>query len=192
MSSQLQYSSDLQQLIDDFQEVLDNEQHERITDLLAQYPQSFELHFLDGSYQAEKGSYIQAKEAFERCLEANPDYGIARFQLCFLAVLNSDAETFNSYISPLLTQPEQGYLALFAQALVYILNDQVEQATQALSEGIMLNNENLALNENMRKVLMMIGDDKDAQPEQVNEADDDELTNSTNSVLLDIYKNKFN
>ncbi|CAM4162053.1 hypothetical protein [Pseudoalteromonas byunsanensis] len=190
MSSQQTHLSDLKQLVDDFQEIINNEQHEKIANLIAQYPQSYELHFLDGSYQAEKGTYEQAKDAFTRCLELKPDYHIARFQLCFLATLNSDVDTFNRFISSLLELTEQVYLSLFANALIHVCNNEIDHAKQMLKEGILLNNENHALNENMTKLLYMISEEP--EQETVDDSEADELSSSTNSVLLDIYKNKFN
>ncbi|CAH9051101.1 hypothetical protein PSECIP111951_00328 [Pseudoalteromonas holothuriae] len=183
----------IEELINDFPKIIKNQQYDKISELIKLQPHSFELHFLDGSYHAEHGVYEQAKDAFILSININPDFNISRFQLCFLAVINQDLDTFNTYIEPLLELNSNNYLALFANALVNILHDNIEQAKSNLRDGMLLNDENLSLNENMNKLLSLISEDAESSNSETQEnVTEDELNSSTNSVLLDIYKNKFN
>ncbi|MGC0118611.1 tetratricopeptide repeat protein [Pseudoalteromonas piscicida] len=183
----------IEALISNFSDVIAHKQYESISALLSSNQNSFEVHFLDASYHAEQNDYMRAKNAFLRSLNINPQFHIARFQLCFLALLNEDFDILNSHIEQLLMLGEDNYLATFAKALVNILQDNTEQAKALLTEGILLNDENLALNENMNQLLYMLSEelhDTSSQPE-VDDIESD-LSSSNNSILLDIYNNKFN
>lgn len=181
----------IETLINQFSEVIKNQQYEKITNLLETQPNSFELHFLDGSYHAELGDYQKAKLAFERSLKINPNFHISRFQLCFLSILNEDYVVFNKHIEQLLMLRNSNYLTFFSKALLNIHNDDIEQAKIHLHQGLILNKENIALNENMNQLLSLIDVGRNIDSGN-NQRSEEELTISNNSILLDIYKNKFN
>ncbi|RZQ51241.1 hypothetical protein C1E23_20580 [Pseudoalteromonas phenolica] len=192
-----QEQNQLLYVVNNFQRIIDKSEYETIESLLTSFPQSAEAQFLAGSYFAEKQDYYVAKSHFMNAIEANKEYDIARFQLCFLAVLNKDFETFDLSSRHFFDSELVSYYQLFAKALSYILEDLTIEAVKLIEEGILLNKENASLNQNMKLIIEIISKLKDTELSKgvqtnTHQLNGDEVSAETNSVLLDIYKNKFN
>lgn len=148
---------------------------------LALYPYSAELHFLHGSDLAQRGEYGGAVKAFTESLLLKPDMDIVRFQLAFLHYSQGNIELFKVLLTPILQSPvfEKGYLSLFAKGCVAIADGETESGRILIDEGISTNQENEALNDNMRRLLALFAEKADS---------DTSTENSFQSALLDIYK----
>ena len=188
-----------------------------IKQAVQQFPDSAELLFLFGSELAQQQQYQAAIDQLTRAVELNPEFKIARFQLCLLLVNGQMWSLFEPHVLTLKQLPESDFLHHFAQGLHLLVQQPVELAQLAaakdfLHSGIELNKENQALNLDITAMIERIGQ----QQQQIQQQDNTELDEtaqatqpanpsaSDNSVenqqektsginqslLLDIYKTK--
>ncbi len=118
-------------------------------------------HLLLGAEYAELGLYQRAMEQMELAVERDPALAIARFQAGFLALSSGNAEKAESLLQPL-TEHEDA-LGRFATGLLALMRDQFAPAEEHLRAGLLLNQSNLPLNQNITRILDAIV----ALPEQV-------------------------
>lgn len=146
--------------------------------LLVEYPEDGRLHFLRGSLLAGIGRSIEALSALRKAVELAPDMAIARFQLGFFLLTSGDAAEALSVWGPLALLPEDHYLRIFVGGLTHLIRDEFTEAVRFLEEGISVNQENPALNSDMRLIVEQVGKLRDG----VGADTDDDV--SATSVLL--------
>lgn len=125
----------------------------RIEGLIARYPDDPRLHFMLGSVQAGNNRPIEAHAALSRAVELAPDFAIARYQLGFFQLTSGEADHALSTWGPLLALPENHYLRVFVEGMVHLIRDEFAQAIERMEAGIVLNEENLPLNNDIRLLI---------------------------------------
>ncbi len=163
---------------------------------IKQFPKSSQLQFIFAAIAAQSEQYDLAIQRYQEALGLNPELHIARFQLGLLLATLGQNEASTSTLTPL-CRDNADYLGYFAKSLVLILTsesnensneEQLIQAVALLKEGILMNQENLHLNDDMRAMMTRVKAELEkAEPEQshVNAETSDEVDQSH---LLDIYK----
>jgi len=121
--------------------------------LSGEYPADPRLHFLRGSMLAAERRYPEAHAAMSRAIEVAPGYAIARFQLGLLELSSGDPAAALGTWAPLQALDEDNPLRLFSAGLEHMARDEFEAARAKLEQGIALNQENPALNRDMRMVI---------------------------------------
>jgi tetratricopeptide (TPR) repeat protein len=129
---------------------------EEIEKLVGDYPGDARLYFLHGSLLAAARRYGEARTAMTRAVEIAPDYGIARFQLGFLAFTSGDAASASAAWEPLLKRDAGDSLRLFAEGLQRLAVDDFAAAADLLHRGMAANQDNPALNADMARLLEAI------------------------------------
>ncbi|MFT4926013.1 MAG: tetratricopeptide (TPR) repeat protein [Phenylobacterium sp.] len=162
---------------------------ETLQQILSAWPHDGPLCFLYASELAAQQHYDQALAAFTDAVTFAPELHIARLQLCLLAASNEALELMQQHLPVLVALGEQDPIGCFAGALTAIFaDDQPEgnvNASRLLQQGIKLNQQNPALNQDMEQLLSRINQAP---------AESESETNTSNtldrSVLLDIYHNR--
>lgn len=121
--------------------------------LLTRYPEDPRLHFLQGSLLAAAQDYPAAHRAMRRAVDAAPDYAIARFQLGFLLLTSGEPHAAQEAWGPLHGLASDAYLRLFAEGLIHLIHDRFAEAITRLEDGISRNDDNPAMNNDMRLII---------------------------------------
>lgn len=165
----------------------------KLAELIDTSPNDHLIRYLYAAELAQQQDYNNALMTFKKVLELETGFNIARFQLCLLALTLDDEATFTAYLPPLLALDESHYLSVFAKALQATHQQEAELAITYIEQGIPLNNENLPLNNDMLQLKQTI-EQNSATTSEVTEpiVQNTETPNKgmTNSILLDIYKQK--
>jgi len=122
---------------------------QRLGALVDQYPGDPRLHFMIGSVLAGLERYAEARAAMQKAVDISPEYGLARFQLGFLALTSGDADGARSIWAPLQDLPSEDPLKLFVQGLDAMSADNFDDAVVLLEAGIERNKTLAPLNRNM-------------------------------------------
>ncbi|HEY8880846.1 MAG TPA: tetratricopeptide repeat protein [Roseateles sp.] len=112
--------------------------------------------FMLGSEYAQLGMMDDAKASMVRAVEVGPDFAIARFQLGMLHLTSGEVDAAKAVWAPLVmlgADHPQGYLAAFHRGMLHLVADEFDDAIAALSAGLAQNQENEALNGDMRRVI---------------------------------------
>jgi tetratricopeptide (TPR) repeat protein len=112
--------------------------------------------FMLGSEYAQLGLMDDAKASMARAAQADPEFAIAHFQLGMLHVTSGQVDAAKAAWAPLAmlgTDHPQAYLANFHKGMLYLVADQFDDAIAALNAGLAQNQENEALNNDMRRVI---------------------------------------
>lgn len=112
--------------------------------------------FMLGSEYAQLGLMDDAKASMARAVEVGPDFAIARFQLGMLHLTSGEADAARATWAPLSllgTDHPQAYLAAFHKGMLHLMADEFDNALAALNAGLTQNQENEALNGDMRRVI---------------------------------------
>lgn len=112
--------------------------------------------FMLGSEYAQIGLMDDAKASMARAVEAGPDFAIARFQLGMLHVTSGEVDAAKAVWAPLDAlgaEHPQAYLAAFHKGMRHLVADEFDDALAALNAGLAQNQENEALNKDMRQVI---------------------------------------
>ena len=125
----------------------------RIEDLLREYPDDPQLHYLAGALLASGGQYGEAMRAMSRALAIRPDFAIARLQLGLLALSSGDGRGAQVTLEPLHALAGDDPLRNFAEGLSHLAGDRFEAASESLRKGILLNDANAPLNRDMKMIL---------------------------------------
>ena len=159
---------------------------QRICDL---YPNDHIIQFLYASELAQQEKYESSITAFKKSVALDQTFYIARFQLCLLALSLERNEILSDYLPDLLNLAQENYLQAFSQALHALQQEDFEHVQTEIKRGIELNDENMALNNDMALLAQRI---KQPNPIETNNKLENENINETHnsSFLLDIYKKK--
>jgi len=112
--------------------------------------------FMLGSEYAQLGLMEEAKAHMARAVEAAPGFAIARFQLGMLHITSGEVEHARAAWEALAELPEghpQRYLTAFHRGMLHLVADEFDAAIAELQQGLAQNQENEALNGDMRKVI---------------------------------------
>jgi tetratricopeptide (TPR) repeat protein len=112
--------------------------------------------FMLGSEYAQLGLMGDAKASMARAVEVGPDFAIARFQLGMLHLTSGEVDAARATWAPLTllgADHPQAYLATFHQGMLHLVADEFDDAIAALNAGLAQNQENEALNGDMRRVV---------------------------------------
>jgi tetratricopeptide (TPR) repeat protein len=116
-------------------------------------PADGELHYLLAAEHAQLGIYDRAAEGMERALALTPGLHTARLQLGLLYLTQANVEASTRTLAPLAERKDGNYFGLFALGLLHLMHDRFPACRAALTQGIALNEENDALNGDMKKIL---------------------------------------
>lgn len=94
-----------------------------------------------------------AEAAYLMALQRSPQFHIARFQLGLLQFSNGRPATAQVTWAPLDLLSERSSLRLFKQAMVCIMENKYDTASDLLREGMLNNPENIPLNYDMELLL---------------------------------------
>ena len=143
---------------------------------IRQQPADGELRYLLAAEHAQLGMYDRAAEEMTVALDLNPDMHTARLQLGLLHLTAGRVEPARSMLKRLTELGAESFFSYFATGLECLIQDKFAACRTALEHGIALNDQNLALNGDMQKII-------DALP-----ATDEAETNDASSVWLSAYK----
>ncbi|MBW8743392.1 MAG: hypothetical protein JF628_03430 [Sphingomonas sp.] len=112
--------------------------------------------FMLGSEYAQLGLMEDAKASMARAAEVGPDFVIARFQLGMLHVTSGEIDAAKAAWAPLASlaaNHPQAYLVSFHRGMLHLVADEFDAALTELNTGLTQNQENEALNTDMRRVI---------------------------------------
>jgi tetratricopeptide (TPR) repeat protein len=121
--------------------------------LILAYGDDARLHFLRGSMLAGIGRPIEALSSLRRAVDLAPDFAIARFQLGFFQLTSGEAADALSTWGPIALLPDRHYLRFFVGGLTHLIRDEFDETIARLQEGIAVNEENPALNNDMQLII---------------------------------------
>lgn len=116
-------------------------------------PQDGELHYLLAAEHAQLGIYDRAAEEMEHALALAPDMHTARLQLGLLYLTQANVEASTRTLEPLSALEKDNCFRLFSSGLLHLMHDRFPACRAALTQGIMRNVQNDALNADMQKIL---------------------------------------
>jgi len=141
----------MQQLVEAMQAGQD--QLERVSALLEEFPEDARLQFLHGSMLISAGRLIEAHRALSRAVALAPDFAIARFQLGFFQLTSGEAEHALETWGRLDRLADGHYLRKFVDGLRCLIRDDFTGAIEQLQQGAALNEENPPLNRDMQLII---------------------------------------
>ncbi|MCG7977020.1 MAG: tetratricopeptide repeat protein [gamma proteobacterium symbiont of Clathrolucina costata] len=110
-------------------------------------------YYLLGAIHAEIGMYDRATEEMTRAVELEPDLPTAHFQLGLLHITSARVEEAEYAWRPLDKLGESDPLFLFKRGMLHLVKDEFNACIADLNQGIALNSQNDALNNDMRKII---------------------------------------
>jgi tetratricopeptide (TPR) repeat protein len=153
--------------------------------LLETYGEDGRLHFLRGSVLAGMQRYDEALPAMRRAVQAAPGFAVARFQLGLLELSSGLPQEADATLQPLDLLPPDHPLRIFGAGLRNLIRDNLSEAVRLLREGIAVNTENPAMNNDMRllaeQTQLKIDQGGDAPPPAA--AEEDEPTSLAHLAL---------
>jgi tetratricopeptide (TPR) repeat protein len=154
--------------------------------LILAYGEDARLHFLRGSMLAGIGRPIEALSSLRRAVELAPDFAIARYQLGFFQLTSGEAADALSTWGPIALLHDGHYLRFFVGGLTHLIRDEFDEAIARLEEGITANDENPALNGDIRLIIDQVRAVQQANSAGASgAADEDGGSASATSFLLD-------
>ncbi|MDF0606937.1 hypothetical protein HZU77_014975 [Neisseriaceae bacterium TC5R-5] len=126
---------------------------------LSQTPEDGRLHYLLGAEYAQIGMSERAAQQLETALLYDASLLTARFQLGLLYLTAGQAGPAIEALTPLIEPLEDGApLRLFAEGLLCLLDDQLEECKRKLAQGIAANQAVPVLNHDMQKIIDRINE----------------------------------
>ncbi|WP_316364189.1 tetratricopeptide repeat protein [Candidatus Thiodiazotropha sp. CDECU1] len=110
-------------------------------------------YYLLGAIHAEIGMYERATEEMTRAVELEPDLPTAHFQLGLLHITSGRVTEAENAWRSLDELGDTDPLFLFKRGMLHLVNDEFDDCIKDLNQGIALNSQNEALNNDMRKVI---------------------------------------
>lgn len=136
----------------------DDEGLNRITILLAQYPNDPRLFFLKGSVLAGQQRYEEGRDAMRMAIEIAPGYELARFQLGFLELTSGLSADAVKTWGPFADLTEDAPFRLLSAGLGSLARDEFAECDRLLRLGIEANNEHPMINGDMQLILDEVAD----------------------------------
>jgi tetratricopeptide (TPR) repeat protein len=119
-------------------------------------PESPALRHLLGAHYAQVGRYEEAERELYRAISLDPQAHVARMQLGLLYLTKKDPHRAISTWRPLESLDDANALKSFKRGLEALIRDDFAGCTRWLNQGIVHNNANPALNEDMRQILARV------------------------------------
>lgn len=116
-------------------------------------PNNANAQYLLGALHAELGMYERAAQEMELALDINPDLPTARFQLGLLHITSGNTEKAKQIWQLLSELGEDHPLYLFKEGMIDLSEDRFQESIDKLKQGIAVNAENEALNNDMLKMI---------------------------------------
>lgn len=115
------------------------------------------LVYMLGAEYAQIGMMDRAQENMARAVELDPGLHTARLQLGLLLLTQAQPQRAAEMLAPLQALGNDSPFAYFANGLMHLIRDEVADCRTAIERGMQLNaahpRPNLALNDDMRKLL---------------------------------------
>lgn len=124
-----------------------------LKDCLKQDPQNANAQYLLGALHAELGMYERAAKEMETALDMNPDMPTARFQLGLLHMTSGNADKAKSIWNDLVKLGNEHFFYLFKEGIIDLSENKFESSIEKLKQGIAINTENEALNNDMLNMI---------------------------------------
>lgn len=153
--------------------------------------------YMLGSLHAELGMYDRAIEEIQKAIELEPEIYTAHYQLGLLYITSGKVDEAVQAWKALDNLDKDHYLRLFSDGMQNLVADNFEEAIRLLQQGIMNNQENMPLNNDMMKMIKSIEEttaqmaamsDKSNQNENNVKAKEE----SEAQRILSAYNNDFN
>lgn len=116
-------------------------------------PEDGRAHYLLAAEHAQIGMYDQAVEEMEHAVRLDPTLHTASFQLGLIHLTSARIDQAIAAWAALNELGENNFLYLFKTGLEHLIRDEFDQCVAYLERGIKLNNINLALNNDMQRVI---------------------------------------
>ncbi len=123
-------------------------------------PSNGKAMYMLGAMHAEIGMYERAIQEMQQATEIEPDLHTAHFQLGLLQLTSGNVDEAKQAWQKLDRLDAEHYLRIFKNGLLLLIEDKFDEASQALQRGILANQENLPLNNDMLKMINAIEKDK--------------------------------
>lgn len=155
-------------------------------------PQPQTYYLLAAEY-ADLGMYGRAVEYMNSAVEMNPELYTAHLQLGLLHLVTQNTPAATEAFQPLLTLPDQSYLYKFGVGLIALIEEDLAAAKASLLAGIDSNQENPALNGDMRKIVgnidaAAVGNISDENAAGDDAAEDATAADGASQFLLSNYQ----
>jgi tetratricopeptide (TPR) repeat protein len=154
---------------------------------LERWPLDPRIHFLNASCLAEARLYDDATSAFERAVDLQPDYAIARFQLGLLHLTSGRVPQALEVWGPLDALAEGDSLRLFMRGLTALVQERWQDSVRLLREGIESNVEFPPLNHDMHVLIERIASTASGDPVVLDGKRDSVEADAGRHVLLSEY-----
>ncbi len=116
-------------------------------------PNNAKAHYLLGAEHAEIGLYDRATEEMAKAVKIDPDMVTAQFQLGLLHITSARVSEAEASWKPLDKLGPNNPFYLFKTGMLHLARDEFEACIETLEKGIKLNQQNLPLNNDMRRVI---------------------------------------
>lgn len=114
-------------------------------------------HYLLGAEYAQSQLYEYARDEMEASIALDPALSIARFQLGLLLVTMNETTRAAMVLGPLRELGQNDPMNLFGTGLICLIDGRLNDAIEALEDGIANNQQNIPLNADMRRLAAEIG-----------------------------------
>ena len=151
--------------------------------------------YMLGSLHAELGMYDRAIDEIHKAIELEPEIYTAHYQLGLLYITSGKVDEAIQAWKALDNLDKDHYLRLFSDGMQNLVADNFEESIRLLQKGIMNNQENMPLNNDMIKMIKTI-EETTAQMAVMsgkeNQSESDAKKESDANRILSAYNNDFN
>ena len=151
--------------------------------------------YMLGSLHAELGMYDRAIDEIHKAIELEPEIYTAHYQLGLLYITSGKVDEAIQAWKALDNLDKDHYLRLFSDGMQNLVADNFEESIRLLQKGIMNNQENMPLNNDMIKMIKTI-EETTAQMAVMtgkdNKSESDAKKESDANRILSAYNNDFN
>ena len=145
-------------------------------------------YYLLGAIHAEIGMYDRATEEMTRAVELEPDLPTAHFQLGLLHITSGRIDQAEQAWRPLDKLGESDPLFLFKRGMLHLVTDKFDACIDDLNKGIILNNLNEALNNDMRNIIAKAEQARDMSSSPSETAEEHPRGDNGHHILLSAYQ----
>jgi tetratricopeptide (TPR) repeat protein len=116
-------------------------------------PDNAKAHYMLGAEHAEIGLYDRAAEEMAKAVKLDPTLVTAQFQLGLLHITSARVKEAEETWKPLDKLGPNNPFYLFKTGMLHLARDEFDACIETLEKGIKLNQQNAALNNDMRRVI---------------------------------------